>query len=156
MKTFGTVDDYIKSYPPKIAKQLKTLRAIVKKKVPEARETISYGMPAYKLSRVVVYFAGYEHHIGFYPHSNAITVFKKELGKYKTSKGAIQFPIDEKLPIKLIERIIAFRLKEDAGRNKEFFKQHKTGVCSRGHVWKKSKDKSVCPKCWSGYYGVSR
>lgn len=74
---------------------------------------MSYGMPAYRLNGILVYFAAYENHIGFYPTSSGIEAFKHELGDFKWSKGAIQFPLDKPLPSKLVTRIVKFRVKED-------------------------------------------
>ena len=65
-------------------------------------------------SGVLVYFAGYKNHIGFYPTGNGVAAFKDRLDDYKTSKGAIQFPLDKKLPVKLITEIVKYRLSMDA------------------------------------------
>lgn len=81
--------------------------------VPTATETISYGMPAFRQNKVLVYYVVHKEHIGFYPTPRPISVFKKELAKYKTSKGAIQFPIPEPLPLSLIKKIVKFRVRED-------------------------------------------
>jgi uncharacterized protein YdhG (YjbR/CyaY superfamily) len=75
-------------------------------------ETWSYGMPAYKIHKVLFYFNVYEHHIGLYPHNEAIEVFSNELKSYKTSKGAIQIPIEEALPLALIGKIIKYNIKK--------------------------------------------
>jgi uncharacterized protein YdhG (YjbR/CyaY superfamily) len=79
---------------------------------------ISYAMPAYKLDRVLVYFAGYARHIGFYPGAGGISEFRDELSMYKCSKGAVQFPLDEPLPLKLITKIVKFRVAQDLERAK--------------------------------------
>ena len=70
-------------------------------------------MPAFKLHGVLVYYAGYKNHIGFYPTGSAITAFEKELSGYKTSKGTVQFPLETSLPLPLITRIVKFRVKEN-------------------------------------------
>ena len=106
-------DAYIAGYPKETQKNLKLLRATIKKAAPQAEEVISYGMPAYKWNGMLVYFAAYEKHIGFYPGSSGIAAFKKELASYKTSKGTVQFPVDEPVPLPLIARIVKFRLKEN-------------------------------------------
>lgn len=106
-------DAYISGYPNETQKSLKQLRATIKKAAPQAEEVISYGMPAYKWNGMLVYFAAYEKHIGFYPGSSGIAAFKKELASYKTSKGTVQFPVDEPVPLPLIARIVKFRLKEN-------------------------------------------
>ena len=107
------VDEYIASFPKDIQKLLKQLRTTIRKAAPQTEETISYQMPAYNLYGKVVYFAAYEKHIGFYPMPSAIENFKKELAGYKTSKGTVQFPLDKPLPLVLIAKITAFRVKEN-------------------------------------------
>jgi uncharacterized protein YdhG (YjbR/CyaY superfamily) len=106
-------DTYIAGYPKETQKNLKLLRATIKKAAPQAEEIISYGMPAYKWNGMLVYFAAYEKHIGFYPGSSGIAAFKNELASYKTSKGTVQFPVEEPVPLPLIARIVKFRLKEN-------------------------------------------
>ena len=107
------VDSYISGYPPKVQKMLKQLRAAIKKAAPEAEESISYMMPAYKLNGPLVYFGAYEKHIGFYPTGTGVAAFQKEIASYKTSKGAIQFPLDQPLPLALVEKIVKFKVKEN-------------------------------------------
>src|ERR1700741_4319440 len=107
------VDEYIAGFPPGTKKLLEQLRSVIKKAAPWAEEVISYKMPAYKYYGLLVYFAGYEKHIGFYPMPVAIRAFKKELAVYKSSKGAVQFPLDKKIPVTLISKIVKFRMKEN-------------------------------------------
>ncbi len=107
------VDSYISGYPPKVQKMLKQLRAAIKKAAPEAEESISYMMPAYKLNGPLVYFGAYEKHIGFYPTGTGVAAFQKEIASYKSSKGAIQFPLDQPLPLALVEKIVKFKVKEN-------------------------------------------
>jgi uncharacterized protein YdhG (YjbR/CyaY superfamily) len=109
---FGT-DEYISEFPPDVQKILNQIRAAIKKAAPKATEVISYGMPAFKQNKVLVYFAAGKNHIGFYPTPNPIVFFSKELAAYKTSKGAIQFPYTEPLPLKLISKIVKYRVAED-------------------------------------------
>ena len=106
------IDVYIATYPAATQKQLKNMRAIIKKAAPGATEVISYGMPAYKLNGMLVYFAGYKAHIGFYPTASGIKHFLAKIQAYKHSKGAVQFPLDQPLPKTLIEEIIAYRITE--------------------------------------------
>lgn len=113
MKKPENVNEYIADFPEHTQKLLQQMRTIIQKAVPKAEEVISYGMPAYKLHTVLVYFAGYKNHIGFYPTSSGIREFKDQFAAYKNSKGAVQFPIDEPLPAKLIKEITVFRAKED-------------------------------------------
>jgi uncharacterized protein YdhG (YjbR/CyaY superfamily) len=113
-KKINTVDDYIASFPASTQKLLKQMRAIILKNAPQATESISYGMPGYKYkAKPLVYFAGYEKHIGFYATPTGHQAFAKELSQYKQGKGSVQFPIHEKLPVALIERIVKFRVKEN-------------------------------------------
>ncbi len=108
------VDNYIAGFPLSVRELLETMRAIIRKAAPKAEEVISYQMPAYKQDGILVYFAGYKQHIGFYPTSAPMEVFKEDLAKYKTSKGAVQFPLDKPLPKALITRMVKFRVEEIA------------------------------------------
>lgn len=111
-KKYKTAEEYISSFPEEIRLKLESLRKTILKAAPDAEEVISYNMPAYRLNGILVYFAAYKNHIGFYPTSSPIKHFKNELTDYKTSKGAIQFPLDKPLPSGLVTRIIKFRIKE--------------------------------------------
>lgn len=113
---FTTVDEYISTFPEEVKKSLVSMRAIIQKAAPDAKEIISYNMPAYKVNGVLVYFAGNKHHIGFYPTASGVRKFEKELEEYATSKGAIRFPMDKKLPVKLITQIVRFRQAEDEAK----------------------------------------
>jgi uncharacterized protein YdhG (YjbR/CyaY superfamily) len=107
------VDSYIADYPPKVQKMLKQLRAAIRKAAPKAEESISYKMPAYKLNGPLVYFGAYEKHIGFYPTGTGVAAFQKEIASYNSSKGAIQFPLGQPLPLSLVEKIVKFKVKEN-------------------------------------------
>ncbi len=107
------IDEYIASFPKEIQKLLKQLRATIKKAAPQANEVISYGMPAYKLNGMLLYFGAHKNHIGFYPFSSAIMAFKKELPIYKGAKGTVQFPLDKPLPLRLIKKMVKFRVTEN-------------------------------------------
>lgn len=106
-------DSYIESFPEDIQKLLMQLRTIIKQTAPEAEEKISYGMPGYKLNGMLVYFAGYAKHIGFYPGTDCIEAFKDELSGYKTSKGTVQFPLNKPLPTDLIIHMVKFKIYEN-------------------------------------------
>ena len=97
---------------------LDSLRETILQAAPKAEEVISYNMPAFKLKKVLVYYAAHKEHIGFYPTSSPIKFFKDELAKYKTSKGAIQCPIDKRLPTTLIKKIVTFRVQETLEKEK--------------------------------------
>jgi uncharacterized protein YdhG (YjbR/CyaY superfamily) len=106
------ITSYIASCPTQSHELLNKLRNFILQEVPQAEEVISYNIPAYKLHGMLVYFAGYEKHIGFYPTGSAIKHFEQEIQNYKYSKGTIQFPLDQELPYDLIRRIIQFRVQE--------------------------------------------
>jgi uncharacterized protein YdhG (YjbR/CyaY superfamily) len=118
MKKPKDIDAYISSFPQDIQQRLEQFRATVKKAAPGAEEVISYGMPAFKLNGLLVWFAGYSKHIGFYPRVSAIAAFKKELSSYKGAKGSVQFPLDRPLPLGLIAKIVKFRMKENVAKAK--------------------------------------
>jgi len=118
MKTYKNVDDYILSFPKDIQLLLEQIRTTIRKAAPKAEEVISYGMPAYKLNGMLVFFAGYKNHIGFYPTGSGITAFKKEVSVFKTSKGTVQFPLDKKPPLGLITKIVKFKVKENSEKAK--------------------------------------
>ena len=108
----GTIDAYIAGFPREVQKMLREVRATIKKAAPDAAETIKYGIPTFVLSENLVHFAAFKQHIGFYPTPQGIEKFKDELSHYKGAKGSVQFPLDEPMPLKLIEKIVAFRVKE--------------------------------------------
>jgi uncharacterized protein YdhG (YjbR/CyaY superfamily) len=107
---FTSIDEYHSVQTIEIQEKLDELRAIIKEVAKECIETISYDMPAFKLKKVLVYYAAYKNHIGFYPTSQPIIAFEEELKPYKTSKGAIQFPLESAFPKELIQRIVKFRM----------------------------------------------
>jgi uncharacterized protein YdhG (YjbR/CyaY superfamily) len=119
MEPSKEVSLYIATFPKTTQVLLKELRECIATTIPNATEVISYGMPAYKQHGVLVYFAAYQNHIGFYPTPNGIKQFESEFGKYKFSKGAVQFPLDEKLPLKLIIKMVKFRAKKDLAKFKK-------------------------------------
>lgn len=112
-KPATTVDEYISTQPKEAQPFLKQLRAVIKKAAPDAEETISYQMPAYKLEGVLVFFGGWKNHCGFYPTSTPMATFKEKLAKYTVSKGAIQLPYDKPLPVQLITAIVKYKIKEN-------------------------------------------
>ena len=115
---YRSIDEYIHSFPEHIQKKLVELRNIIRGQAPQALEKISYQMPAFELNGNLVYFAGYENHIGFYPGAGGIKHFEKELSEYKHAKGSVQFPIDEPLPTELINEIVDFRVKQNVKKKK--------------------------------------
>lgn len=114
MKKPGTTEAYILQFPKETQLLLQQVRELIKKAAPGAEETISYGMPAFRLQGMLVYYAAWKSHIGLYPASSAtFKSFEKELASYTTSKGAIQFPYEKKIPVRLLTAIIKFRVKEN-------------------------------------------
>lgn len=111
-----SVDAYIEQFAPRVRKVLRGLRATIRAAAPHASEKISYQMPTFYQNGNLVHFAAYEKHIGFYPAPSAITAFAKELRAYRTSKGAVQFPLDAALPLKLIAKIVKFRVAENTAK----------------------------------------
>jgi uncharacterized protein YdhG (YjbR/CyaY superfamily) len=112
MKTAKSVQEYIGLYPKSVQSLLKQMRAMIKEVAPDAIESISYGMPAYKYNKKpLVYFGGYAHHIGFYATPNTHIAFAEKLKGYKQGKGAVQFPLDKPLPITLIKSMVRFRIR---------------------------------------------
>ena len=114
----GDIDTYIASFPAETQKLLKQIRATIKEAAPDAEEKMGYGIPTFTLQGNLVHFAGFKNHIGFYPAPSGIVAFKKELGTYKNSKGAVQFPIDKPIPFGLIAKIVKFRVKENLKKRK--------------------------------------
>ena len=112
----NSVEEYISWFSPEVQEKLQQIRQTLEKALPDAKEVVSYHMPAFKTTEVLVYYAAAKKHIGFYPTNSGVEEFKKELGGYKTSKGAIQFPYDQELPLELITQIAQFRLAEAAHR----------------------------------------
>lgn len=108
-----TVDEYIQAFPKDVQKRMKVLRATIKKSAPKLGEKISWGMPTFTLQeKNLVHFAGHKKHIGFYPGADAIAMFKKDIAGFKSSKGAVQFPMDEPLPLALVARIVKFGVRD--------------------------------------------
>ena len=117
-KTLRNFDAYLERFPENVQRLLQKMRLTIKKAAPQAKETISYGIPAFTLNGLLVWFAAHKNHIGFYPRASAIAAFKKELSAYKGAKGSVQFPFDKPLPLALISRIVKFRMKQNLSKKK--------------------------------------
>ena len=124
-KVAGNIDEYIERFPENVQAILQKLRATIRRAAPGAEEVISYQMPAFKYHGTLVYFAGYKNHIGFYPTSSPMKFFKDRLTNYKTSKGAIQFPINEAIPLALVKDIVKFRIRENLEKETTKLKKKK-------------------------------
>lgn len=114
LKRYKTIDEYHEAQSNTLRPKLEQLRNIIKQVAPISEETISYGMPAFKQNKILVYYAAYKNHIGFYPTPGPISHFETELKEFKTSKAAIQFPNDKPLPVAIIKKIVKFRLMEES------------------------------------------
>jgi uncharacterized protein YdhG (YjbR/CyaY superfamily) len=115
-KTPRTIDEYIAGFPLDVQEILESIRMTIREAAPEAEETISYQMPTFTLKGNLVHFAAFKKHIGFYPTSTGVEVFKDELSVYAGGKGSVQFPLDKPMPFDLIRRIVEFRVKENLAR----------------------------------------
>jgi uncharacterized protein YdhG (YjbR/CyaY superfamily) len=116
MRKITTIDEYIAIFPEEVQAKLRQLRTVIHTAAPDATEKISYQMPTFYLNGNLVHFAALKNHIGFYPTPSGIENFKEELKSYKSSKGAVQFPLDQPLPLDLIARIVQFRVTENTHR----------------------------------------
>ncbi len=118
-KTPASVDEYIADFPPDIQAVLQQIRATVRAAAPDAREVVSYGMPAYKQHGYVVFFAAFKNHIGLYGNTDAANEkYKKQVAPYIGAKGSLKFPLSEPMPLSLIGKIVKLRVKEDAAHAK--------------------------------------
>ncbi len=118
MKKFKTVEEYVAALDKTPKQRLQELRKIIREAAPEAEEVISYSIPAFKSSgALLVWYAAFKEHIGFYPKASGIAAFKSELARYKTSKGAIQFPITKPIPASLVKKIVKFRVRQNEARS---------------------------------------
>jgi uncharacterized protein YdhG (YjbR/CyaY superfamily) len=116
----NTQEEYIKAFPEDVQKILEQVRQTIKTAAPQAEESISYGMPAFKTNgKPLVYFAGFKNHIGFYATPNGHQEFAAELAPYKQGKGSVQFPLNQPIPFDLIKRMVAFRVKRNAEKTKQ-------------------------------------
>lgn len=106
-----TIDDYLDACPAPVRARLRRIRNAIRRAAPKAQEKIAYRIPTFTMRGNLVHFAAFKAHIGLYPGPEAIAAFERELAGYRTSKGAIQFPHDEPLPLALISRIVKFRVK---------------------------------------------
>lgn len=117
-RRFNNVNEYFAAFPTATKALLKEMRDTIKDVAPQAEQVISYNMPAFKWNGILVWYAAYKQHIGFYPTPSAIKAFERELVGYKTSKGGIQFPIDKPIPTALVKKIVRFRIKQNLEKAK--------------------------------------
>jgi len=112
----NSIDEYIGCFTPELQQVLKKIRSTIRKAAPEAEETISYKMPAFRLNGVLVYFAAFKKHIGLYPPIRGDAELAKAIARYAGPKGNLRFPLDEPMPYELIERIVKLRVKQLAAK----------------------------------------
>jgi uncharacterized protein YdhG (YjbR/CyaY superfamily) len=139
------IDRYISNFPQEVQTLLQQVRSTIKQVIPDAEEVIKYAIPTYVMRGTnLVHFGGFKNHIGFYPVPSDMEAFKKELSVYKGAKGSVQFPLNEPMPLYLIERIVRFRLKEN---EEKAAKKRQQRTCKNGHHYYKSSDCPTCPIC---------
>lgn len=110
-----TIDNYIADFPKDIQRILQQIRTTIQKAAPDAEECISYAIPTFKMNgKNLVHFAAFKNHIGFYPTPSGTERFENELSKYKQGKGSVQFPLDQSMPLSLIEKIVRHRVQQSS------------------------------------------
>lgn len=107
------IDEYISGFAPEVRLILERIRSTIRRAAPGAQETISYQIPAFRQNGVLVYFAAFKKHIGFYPPVRGDAALEKAVGRYAGEKGNLRFPLDEPIPYALIARIVKFRVRQD-------------------------------------------
>jgi uncharacterized protein YdhG (YjbR/CyaY superfamily) len=129
------ITEYIDAAPKEAQKKLREMRACIRAAAPDAKESLKWGMPAFSYDRILVTFAAFKHHIGFYPTPSAVKAFAKELSKFVTADASIQFPLEKPLSLPLLRKITAFRVRESLEEDKKWRtppmdsnKQRKSGV----------------------------
>jgi uncharacterized protein YdhG (YjbR/CyaY superfamily) len=116
----NSITEYINAAPKEARKKLREMRACIRASAPGAQESLKWGMPAFSYRRILVTFAAFRHHIGFYPTPSAVKAFADELSNFVTAKGSIQFPLEKPLPLSLIRKITAFRVRESLEEDKKW------------------------------------
>ncbi len=114
------ITEYINAAPKEAQKKLREMRACIRAAAPGAKESLKWGMPAFSYRRILVTFAAFNHHIGFYPTPSAVKAFANELSKFTTASASIQFPLEKPLPLSLIRKITAFRVRESIEEDKKW------------------------------------
>src|SRR5882724_4125412 len=115
-----SITEYINAAPKEARAKLREMRACIRESAPGAQESLKWGMPAFSYRRILVTFAAFKHHIGFYPTPSAVKAFADDLSKFVTAKGSIQFPLEKPLPLPLIRKITAFRVRESIEEDKKW------------------------------------
>jgi len=116
----NSISEYIHGAPKEAQKKLRQMLACIRTSAPGAKESLKWGMPAFSYQRILVTFAAFKHHIGFYPTPSAVRAFANDLSKFVTAKGSVQFPLEKPLPLPLIRKITAFRVRESIEKDKKW------------------------------------
>lgn len=148
LKEIKDIDTFIAQFPKATQALMNKVRATIKKAAPDATESIKYGIPTFELHGNLVHFSAYEHHIGFYPGADGIASFQKEISKYKSAKGSVQFPITEPIPYDLITKITFYRVEQNKAKaSLKPKKKTNSKTCPNGHAFTKTSDCPTCPIC---------
>ncbi len=115
-----SITEYINAAPKEAREKLREMRACIRASAPGAKESLKWGMPAFSYRRILVTFAAFKNHIGFYPTPSAVKAFADNLSKFVTAKGSIQFPLEKPLPLPLIRKITTFRVRESIEKDKRW------------------------------------
>lgn len=115
-----SITEYNNAAPKEARKKLREMRACIRTSAPGAKESLKWGMPAFSYRRILVTFAAFKQHIGFYPTPSAVRAFANDLSRFATATGSIQFPLDKPLPLPLIRKITAFRVRESIEQDKKW------------------------------------
>jgi uncharacterized protein YdhG (YjbR/CyaY superfamily) len=113
------IDEYIAGFPSVVGEILQKIRSTIRKVAPGAEETISYQIPTFRLHGNLIYFAAYKNHIGLYPAPRGVAEFKEVLSAYEGGKGTIRFPLDKPIPLRLISKIVKYRVKTNLAKAKK-------------------------------------
>jgi uncharacterized protein YdhG (YjbR/CyaY superfamily) len=116
----ATIDEYIAAAPKEAQSKLREMLACIRAAAPDAIENLKWGMPAFSHRRILVTFAAYKHHIGFYPTPSAVKAFAKDLTAFKKAAASIQFPLEDPLPLDLVRKITEFRVRESLAEDKKW------------------------------------
>src|SRR5713226_6463660 len=115
-----SITEYIKAAPKEAQKKLREMRACIRTSAPGAKESLQWGLPAFSHRRILIMFGAFKHHIGFYRTASAVRAFANDLSKVGTAKGSIQFPLEKPLPLPLIRKITAFRIRESIEKDRKW------------------------------------
>src|SRR6202047_1939203 len=116
----ANITEYINAAPKEARKKLREMRTCIRAGAPGAKESLKWGTPAFSYRRILVTFAAFKHHIGFYPTPSAVRAFASDLSKFATARGSIQFPLEKPLPLPLIRKITAFRVRESIEKDRKW------------------------------------